>query len=138
MINDTIHFLVQGKLEAGSNTPIIFAPTVQYAAYRERHGQNSMDPNFMSYFLDPSNVILYDTVQSDEGGRFFKVENRHVVVIIGDHSVVGPHENYAWLSYNQVVHFLQLGFFNVEARSLLACYTLSKGGLNESTSLGLP
>jgi oxidase EvaA len=138
VINDTLHFLVQGKLEAGSNTPITFAPTVQCAAYRERYSEDFRSPEFLDYFVDSNSVILYDTVQSDEGGRFFKVENRHVVVIINDHLDAKLHKNYVWLSYNQMVNFLNLGFFNIEARSLLACYIFSKGDYNESTGLGLP
>lgn len=136
-INDTLHFLVQSRIEVGSTTAIDFGPTVQCSAYENRYESSCKSPNFIHYFIDNNRVVLYEANQSDEGGRFFQVQNRHAVVLLEHQLELDLHGNFIWMSYNQIVYFLQNSKFNVEARSLLACYITSKGGINESASLGL-
>ena len=65
--------------------------------------------------------IIFDNLQSEEGGRFYKEQNRNMIVVAGDEvSEVLP-ENYIWMTLNQLNAFIKFNnYLNIQARSLLA------------------
>ena len=117
-INGTIHYLVQAKLEAGKKT-IYLAPTVQCSDYESKVDSEI----FIKYFLDCKN-ILYDKIQSEEGGRFYHYQTRNMVVLIDDDIEISSH--YKWMTYNQIIDLIDHGYFNIEARTLMACLNTIK------------
>ena len=120
-INETLHFLVQGKCEAGSFDKILLAPTVQCSAYKETSDYNQ--PEYLEIFINSSICqIKYDVLQSEEGGRFYYIQDRHMIVEIDNHNAIKLLDNYYWFSYNQLLDFIKHSYFNVEARSLFTCY----------------
>ena len=120
-INGVIHFIVQTKLEAGNFDIIEFAPTVQCLTgnYRDSH---SYPLPFLKYVLNvPSNQIIYDTLQSEEGGRFFREQNRNMIVLAGNEIINELPDNYIWMTLNQLQTFIKFNnYINIQARSLLA------------------
>ena len=120
-INGILHFLVQAKLECGNHDIIEMAPTVQCLTgnYRDSDVQA---PPYLDYFLQPeSKAYLINTLQSEEGGRFYREQNRNMILEVGDDFPVEIPENFCWLTLNQLKTFLKFNnFLNIQARSLIS------------------
>ena len=116
-----LHFAVQTKLECGNFDIIEFAPTVQCLTGNYRNSISGELP-FLEYVLNaPKEQIIFDTLQSEEGGRFYKEQNRNVLVIAGNELPVELPENYIWMTINQLQTFIQFNnYINIQARTLLA------------------
>jgi len=121
-INGVYHFLVQGKLEAGNFDILELAPTVQCLTGNYRTGQNEYSVPFLNDILDAKEKqIWYSAFQSEEGGRFFKEQNRNMIVEVGpDFSTEVP-ENYCWMTFSQLMTFIKFNnYLNIAARSLIS------------------
>lgn len=121
-INGIIHFAVQGKLECGNFDVMEFAPTVQCLTgnYNDDHSRENLP--FLSYVLNvPDDLIIYDALQSEEGGRFYKEQNRNMLVW-ADHSISEDlPDNYIWMTLNQLQMFIKYNnYINIQARNLLS------------------
>ena len=121
-INGIYHFLVQAKLEAGNFDIIEMAPTVQCLTGNYRKGFNEYTIPYIEYFVDAKQKnIWYSAYQSEEGGRFFKEQNLNIIVEVGDEFPVEVHENYCWMTLNQMLNFVRYNnYLNIAARSLLS------------------
>lgn len=114
------HFLVQAKLECGNYDVMELAPTVQCLTGKYITG-NNIQP-FVSYVLKaPKEQIIFDTLQSEEGGRFYHEQNRNMLIKVGDEFPVEVPDNYRWMTLHQLYSFLKFNnFLNIQARSLLS------------------
>jgi len=121
-INGIYHFLVQAKLEAGNFDIIELAPTVQCLTGNYRKGKNEYDVMFLDEVINARpEQILYSTFQSEEGGRFFKEQNKNIIVEMGDDFPIQLPENYIWMTLNQLKVFIKYNnYLNIAARSLIA------------------
>ena len=121
-INGIYHFLVQAKLEAGNFDIVELAPTVQCLNDNYRQSINEQKPEFLDYVLHINpDQIRYDTHQSEEGGRFYKEQNRNLIIEAGEQFATELPPNYIWMTYNQMNVFIQFNnYFNIEARSLIS------------------
>ena len=83
LIDDIPHFLVQAKVEIGNLDIIELAPTIQCLTGSYEGKDKTMLP-FIEYVDGsmPSNII-YDTMQSEEGGRFYREQNRNMIITVG-------------------------------------------------------
>lgn len=120
-INGILHFAVQAKLESGNHDIIEFAPTVQCLTGNYRQTKEGALP-FLDYVLkaNPEQVI-FDTLQSEEGGRFFREQNRNMIILAGDEIPEQLPDNYIWMTLNQLYTFLKFNnYLNIQARSLIA------------------
>jgi dTDP-4-dehydro-6-deoxy-alpha-D-glucopyranose 2,3-dehydratase len=121
-INGTLHFLVQAKVEPGNMDIIELSPTVSCSniAYKVHTGQ--FQPKFFEYFINHKDSrIMYDTLQSEEGGRFYHLQNKNMIVEISETVDLDLPENYIWMTLNQMMDFMKYSMFNIEARSLVSC-----------------
>jgi oxidase EvaA len=116
-----LHFLVQARVEAGNLDILELAPTVQCIT------GNYLKPDweipYLEYFVNQkdSNKIVYSTVQSEEGGRFYHDQNKNIIILLSDEENIVENKNYKWMSLLQIKHFIQFNnYFNIEARSLLS------------------
>lgn len=118
-INGLLHFLVQAKLECGNHDIIEMAPTVQCLTGNYKLVAS---PPFLDYVLEARpDQILVDTYQSEEGGRFYREQNRNLIVLAGDEFSIEVPENFMWLTLNQLKTFLKFNnFLNIQARSLIS------------------
>jgi len=121
-INGIYHFLVQAKLESGNFDIIEMAPTVQCLTGNYREGAKEYEPDFLSYVLHASEEqILYVAFQSEEGGRFYREQNKNMILEAGEDFPLEVPENFIWLTLNQILSFIQYNnYINVEARSLIS------------------
>lgn len=120
-INGQLHFLVQAKLECGNHDIIEMAPTVQCLTGNYKDA-TVPSPPYLDYFVSPGKgELLVDTYQSEEGGRFYREQNRNMILLVGDEFPVEVPENFHWLTLNQLKVFLKFNnFLNIQARSLIS------------------
>lgn len=118
-IGGTIHFLVQLKMESGNMDLLELAPTVQCITGSYQRGKL---PPFVSEMLNPTrSQVVFDTMQSEEGGRFYHEENRNILLLGNERFPIKELPRYFWANLNQLKLFLKFNnFLNVESRSLLA------------------
>jgi oxidase EvaA len=114
------HFLVQAKPECGNYDVMELAPTVQCLAGKD--GKTNGHIPFFDYALNtPPEHILYDTLQSEEGGRFYHDQNRYMLIMADESLPPEIPEWYAWMTLRQLYAFLRFNnFVNIQARSLIA------------------
>jgi oxidase EvaA len=120
-INGLLHFAVQAKLECGNHDIIELAPTVQCLTGNYRETKENSLP-FLDYVLHVNpEQIVFNTLQSEEGGRFYKEQNRNMIIIAGDEVTVELPDKFIWMTLNQLSTFLKFNnFLNIQARSLIA------------------
>jgi oxidase EvaA len=120
-INGVFHFLVQAKLECGNFDILEMAPTVQCLTGNYRHTTEGSLP-FLEFVLNAKpNQILFDTMQSEEGGRFFHEQNRNMIIIDKTKIFFDLPPNYTWMTLNQLHTFLKYNnYLNIQSRSLIA------------------
>lgn len=121
-IDGIYHFLVQAKLEAGNFDIIELAPTVQCLTGNYRKGYNEYDVMYLENVINaPKESIWYSGYQSEEGGRFFREQNRNMIVEVGDEFPIEVSENYIWMTLHQMKLFIKFNnYLNIAARSLIA------------------
>jgi oxidase EvaA len=124
-IKGIYHFLVQAKLEAGNFDIIELAPTVQCLTGNYRTGLNEYEVPFINEVLNsPDEKIIFKSLQSEEGGRFYREQNLSIITEADDTFPIEVPENYCWLTLNQLQTFIKFNnYLNIQARSLLAAVT---------------
>lgn len=120
-INGVLHFIVQAKVECGNHDVIEFAPTVQCLTGNYKDSVDGEIP-FLNYVLNVSdNKVVYNTLQSEEGGRFYKEQNRNIIIFDNNVEHLELPEHYIWMTLNQIFYFIKFNnFFNIQARSLIS------------------
>ena len=118
-INGVYHFLVQAKLEAGNFDIVELAPTVQCLTGNYKVVNS---PPFLDYILSvDKSKIRYDTFQSEEGGRFYREQNRNLIIEVEDSFSEKIPSNYMWMTLNQLNTFVSYNnYLNIQTRSLIA------------------
>ncbi len=123
-INGVYHFLVQAKLEAGNFDIIELAPTVQCLTGNYRKGLNEYEPDYLDFVLQADQNqtgILYSVMQSEEGGRFFREQNRNIIVEAPADFDENLPENFIWMTLSQLQLFIKFNnYLNIQARSLIS------------------
>jgi oxidase EvaA len=125
-IDGLLHFAVQAKLECGNHDIIEFAPTVQCLTGNYRQSTGGTLP-FLDYVLKaPKEQVIFDTLQSEEGGRFYREQNRNMLVIAGDDIPDELPPRYIWMTLHQMFTFLKFNnYLNIQARSLIAAISFA-------------
>lgn len=120
-INGVYHFLMQAKLECGNFDVMELAPTVQCLTGNV-YAENIQKPEFADYVLNArKDQIVFDTLQSEEGGRFYKEQNRNLIVEADDDFPLELPERYTWMTLRQIYKFLRFNnYLNIQARSLIS------------------
>nr|WP_155074035.1 NDP-hexose 2,3-dehydratase family protein [Streptomyces taklimakanensis] len=115
-----LHVLAQVRAEPGYADVAELAPTVQCVPENYDVLPPAARPAFLDDVLgaDPADV-RFDTVLSEEGGRFYHARTRHLVVET-PHLPEPP--DFRWLTLRQFSDLLRHSHYvSMEARSLLAC-----------------
>ncbi|MGC9543277.1 NDP-hexose 2,3-dehydratase family protein [Streptomyces sp. UG1] len=117
-IDGVVHLLVQARPEPGLRDTLEMAPTVQLPVTGE--------PGPVPFLTDVTDAdpgrTRFDTVLSEEGGRFHHARTRYRLIEAGADFPLEVPENYRWMTVRQLMDLLRHGhYLNVEARSLIAC-----------------
>lgn len=119
-IRGAMHYLVQAKMEPGGPDGVEMAPTVSCSGPLDRYTAADRPP-FLEAFLRPAaGRLLLDTVQSEEGGRFWRFENRNAILEVAGPPGAEEPEGYAWMTHGQILEFLRHGYCHMDLRSLLS------------------
>ena len=119
--NNTEHYLFQTKVMPGNIDIIDLSPTISISNYEYANNQKEK-PLFLDRFIEEKNAkILYQTIQSEEGGRFYHLQTMNMIVEINDEIEIP--KNYIWITKYQINKFIPYGMFNIEARSLISTLT---------------
>ena len=119
-IGGIYHFLVQAKLECGNRDVFELAPTVQCLTGSIFNG--APRPPYTDYVLNAKKEqIIYDALQSEEGGRFYHEQNRNMIVVADDDFPMDLPLTYQWMTLGQINEFMRYSnYINIQARSLIA------------------
>jgi oxidase EvaA len=120
VFDGVLHVLVCARPEPGLLDLVEMAPTAQG---RTRGGAAASAGPFADLALtdDPARV-RFDTVLSEEGGRFRHARTRYRVVDAGADAPEDPPEGFCWVTVGQLMDLVRHAhYLNIEARTLLAC-----------------
>ncbi|MER5934747.1 NDP-hexose 2,3-dehydratase family protein [Streptomyces sp. NPDC002054] len=122
-IDGVPHVLVQLRAEAGAPAGPELAPTVQCTPENYDLLPAAARPAFLAEVLGAApDAVRFDTVLSDEGGRFHHSRSRHMIVELDPAAERPEHPDYRWVTPGQLRELLHLGpYVNMQTRSLLAC-----------------
>ncbi|WP_282685772.1 MULTISPECIES: NDP-hexose 2,3-dehydratase family protein [unclassified Streptomyces] len=116
-----VEALVQGLSQVGTFDTVELAPTVQCVT--EGYTDLETPPAFLAEVLAaPPERVLFSSLLSEEGGRFYLRDNRYLVIEDGGSFPEEPPPSHRWLGIGQLKRFVALGgHVNVEARTLVTC-----------------
>jgi oxidase EvaA len=119
-----IEVLLQAKAEVGNRHIVQIAPTVQFTPGNYEDNMLLKKPFLYGEFFSPRRYpVLHESRQSEEGGRFYKEDHLHRILLLPEDAVLELPLSYRWLTLEQVRFFLHLGeAVNSCARSILACF----------------
>ncbi|WP_328663556.1 NDP-hexose 2,3-dehydratase family protein [Streptomyces sp. NBC_00328] len=115
--------LVGTRVEAGSADVLELGPTVQCTP--ENYAALPAAPEIP--FLDclvqaPKDRILFDTVLSEEGGRFHHARNRYMLVEAPPDTERHASPDHRWVAVSELAGLIRHShYLNVEARTLITC-----------------
>ena len=114
LMNEKFELLFQVKAEAGAFHKILLYPTISVSKFN----LDNQKVNFREYFINPDvNNILINSIQSEEGGRFYKLLNKNMLV--KTKNILKIPENFIWLNFFQTYKMIELGYISIESRSIL-------------------
>ncbi|MFH9611975.1 NDP-hexose 2,3-dehydratase family protein [Streptomyces sp. NPDC017448] len=116
------HLLVQACTEAGTRDVVEVGPTVRCNPGNFDPEPSASRPRFLDHVLSaPPSRIRLDVIHSEEGGRFYRAENRYVVVEADEDLPDEAPDGFLWVTVAQLSELVLHGnVVTVEARNLLA------------------
>lgn len=121
--NKERYFLMQTKAEPGNRTAIQLGPTVQFTPSNYIDNSKLIKPFLFDEFLRPLHMnLLADSMQAEEGARFYRESHRHRILELPAGTVLDLPAEFRWVSETELRFLLTLGrHVNSCARSILAC-----------------
>ncbi|MBI5640749.1 MAG: NDP-hexose 2,3-dehydratase family protein [Nitrospirae bacterium] len=122
-IDGRTYFLMQAKADVGNRGIVQIGPTVQFNPGNYVDNERLKKPFLFEEFHDSGNFItVFESRQSEEGGRFYREEHVHKILMLPEGATLDIPDNYRWFSLYEIRFFLHMGdFINSCARSILAC-----------------
>ena len=116
--NDIRYFIVKCKPEIGCFDKIEIGPTVQ-REYICSEPENNVDKLFLKK-LENKEGVMFDTLLSEEGGRFYCEQNRNVIIEIQKDEIEVP-EGYFAVDFKTLNSLVQVNnILNIQLRNLLS------------------
>lgn len=125
--NGILKFLIQALPEPGLIDLVELAATVQFTPENYSDTPEIAIPPFAQFFINPDQgSVRFDSILSDEGGRFYHSMQRHMVVEIEDNLQILVPNNYLWMTLREIQAFARFSNqVNIELRSMLSCIRLA-------------
>ena len=126
----SLHFLAHLQSEAGLASKGEIGPTVQCCPSHRLIGEAPGCRHFLDMFLSaPKSEIRVDSMQSEEGGRFYQEDNRNMMIEIEPSVRLEVPETFRWVTLHQLQELgRHSNYLNIQARSLISLLDL---GLNQ-------
>lgn len=117
--NNKIEFLVKLRSEIGCFDKVELGPTIQKEA-NDNTINNEIERVFFNKLNNLDN-IWFDTMLSEEGGRFYHEENRNIIIWIDEKEVYELPDNYIWIDYKHICKMIQFNnVVNIQLRNLIS------------------
>ncbi|GHT92602.1 dNDP-4-keto-6-deoxy-glucose-2,3- dehydratase [Alphaproteobacteria bacterium] len=133
VINGSLYFLMQAKIEPGNINKIQLSPTLQATKsnFTQKHGGKK--PDFLDFFINASkHTIIVDQLQSEQSSRFFKKRNRNIIVMVSEETIVEIPQSYKWLTLGQIKTLMRYNnLINMDTRTVLSCIPYSSFRLTD-------
>ncbi|MBA4373280.1 MAG: hypothetical protein C0402_10535 [Thermodesulfovibrio sp.] len=122
-VEGRLYFLMQAKVDAGNRNIVQVGPTVQFNPGNYIDNEKLKKPFLFDMILKSEGLVtIQESMQAEEGGRFYKEEHLHKILLLPDGQTLSIPAQYRWFSLGQIRFFLHLGdSVNSAARSILAC-----------------
>jgi oxidase EvaA len=125
-INGVLHALVRARVEPGSADTITLGPTVQSALGFEAGGGDGRHKALFDLVKGATGKsVRFACLQSEEGGRFYRVVSEYRIVELADGRRLSLPPDCLWLTFRQMEEMVRYGLLGVEARSLLSCVSFT-------------
>lgn len=134
-IDNIVYFLMQKKSEPGNINITQIAPTVQatFSNYTQVH--KGKKTSFLDYFFDPKRKIIFDSIQSEQGARFFKKRNRNIIIEV--ESKLEIPDNFGWFTLYEIKQLMKIdNLVNMEARSVLSSIAYKNESFESCSNFG--
>ncbi|QYC42723.1 NDP-hexose 2,3-dehydratase [Nonomuraea coxensis DSM 45129] len=135
-IGGVVHALAHARVEPGYTDVVELAPTVQCTPGNyDRLPAAARPPLLAEVLTAPAGRVRFDTVLSEEGGRFYHARNRYQVIEVDENPLPG-HPAFRWIALHQLDELLRHSYYlNVQARTLNAClHALALGSREPAVS----
>lgn len=128
-IDGTLHALVQMRTEAGAFDVAELAPTVHCQPHNYADAPAEFQPPYLAYVQDaPRSQVRYDAWHSEEGGRFYRNQNRYVLLEVPEDFDDSPTPDYRWMTFDQITYLLgHSHYVNIQLRTIVACAAAVQG-----------
>ncbi len=121
MIDGTLNFLMQAKIEPGNVNVVQLSPTLQATKsnFSRKHGGKT--PNYLEYFLNTDKYeIIVDQIQSEQSSRFYKKRNRNIIILVDED--VSALDSHKWMTLGQIKTFMKIdNLVNMDTRTVISC-----------------
>ena len=119
IINGSLHFLVQAKIEPGNVNVVQLSPTVQATKSNFTQAHKGNPTKYLEFFTSKNKKIIYDQLQSEQGARFFRKRNRNIIVYEQDIENTDP--KFKWMTLKQIKLLMrQDNLINMDTRTVLS------------------
>ena len=120
-INGILHIAIQSKVECGSFDTLELAPSIQTSIIGGKTYSNE-EISFISFFQEKKGLVIHDSFQSEEGGRFYKEQNQNVI-IESDAMPTELPENFIWVTLSQLNYLTKFNnILNIQTRNLIPLF----------------
>lgn len=118
--NGAAEFLVRAKPEIGCFDKIELGPSVQREFTEKKDAYTDVDLLFDERLMAGAGV-KFNNLLSEEGGRFYRDQNRNVIIEIGENELNSLPEGCFWVDYGTLSSLLKINnCLNVQLRNLLS------------------
>lgn len=126
-LEGVLHLLIRRRFEFGLKDYYEFGPTIQTSHSLDSQEFKSL-PFAKFYLSTTSNNIFYDSLQSEEGGRFYREQNRTILTLNNNILKEDIPEDFTWITLAQLNHFIQFsGMVNIQLRNMFSQIQLIHG-----------
>ena len=126
MIDGTLNFLMQAKIEPGNVNAIQISPTIQATKSNFTQAHGGKAPAYLEFFSHASDYdIIVDQIQSEQSSRFFRKRNRNILIYVGD-AEVEVLDSHKWMTLGQIKELMKYpNLVNMDTRTVLSCIPFS-------------
>lgn len=128
IIDGTLNFLMQAKIEPGNVNKIQISPTIQATKSNFTQAHGGTKPPYLDYFLNAEKYdIIVDQIESEQSSRFYHKRNRNIIILVNDDVEVLP--SHKWMTLGQIKDLMKYeNLVNMDTRTVLSMipYSLSE------------
>lgn len=119
IINGSLHFLVQAKIEPGNLNIVQLSPTIQATRSNFTQAHKGKPTKYLEHFTKKNKHIIYDQLQSEQGARFYRKRNRNIIILEQD--IENSDENFKWMTLKQIKDLMREdNLVNMDTRTVLS------------------